>query len=333
MVRSVLAVLLSLVALNAIGGGLYGVLGAKGLPREWLAGGPFRDYSIPSAFLLLGVGGTFGAAAIAVFRGARHARALSVTAGLLALGWIAIQVALMGLRSFLQPVIFVAGVAVLGLAAALPGAPVRDYLGLYIGTALRPRRTFESLLRHPASLSFGLLALAGNALLYTVVYAFLVFGGGRPTVFAPWLAIDPEEYYRWNVVFVAPSMGLSFVAAAAVGQLVARALGGTGSFENTVAVLGFGTAIASWTTLLHDLVTSCLGAVHVLDQRAYEDALSSTGPLGRAFTGVMVAYLVAFVALFTKGLAVAHALPRPRATASGVVAFVVYQAVFVVFNR
>src|SRR5690348_4319695 len=118
---------------------------------------------------------------------------------------------------------------------------------------LRPRRTLERLMADPFRLRFGMRALGLTAFLYTLVYLFLIVGGGRPTVFRPWLAIDPEHYYRYNVFFLAPSMFAGVLVAAAVTQLAARRLGGRGSFEDMVTVLGVGTSIASWWTLVHDL--------------------------------------------------------------------------------
>jgi len=66
-VRYSLGGLLAFGALNALGGGYYGLTGAVGVPTEWLAGSPFVDYFVPSLILLVVVGGSFIAAAIAVF--------------------------------------------------------------------------------------------------------------------------------------------------------------------------------------------------------------------------------------------------------------------------
>lgn len=208
-----------------------------------------------------------------------------------------------------------------------------SFLSHYANVALRPRAGFVALMADARRLRLGALALGSNAALYTLVYVFLVLGRGRPTVFHPWLAIDPEQYYRWNVWFVAPSMAMSWLLASAVAQLLSRGLGGRGAFEDTVAAIGVGSAIASWWTLLHDLVTSFLGAVGVIDQRAYEDAMSSPTVFRTILWGLMAAYLVAFVGLFASGVGVAHGLTRRRSIAVGAVAFLVYQGVFVIFNR
>src|SRR5690242_15281521 len=47
-VRYLLGALLAFGALNAFGGGYYGLSGADGIPTEWLQGSPFSDYLVPS---------------------------------------------------------------------------------------------------------------------------------------------------------------------------------------------------------------------------------------------------------------------------------------------
>ena len=118
--RYLLGGVLALVAVNAFGGGAYGLAGAEGIPREWLAGSPFESYGIPSLFLFVVVGGGFLAASIAVFARARAARALAVLAGLLVLAWLAVQVAIIGYVSWMQPATAIAGIVVLVLSARLP---------------------------------------------------------------------------------------------------------------------------------------------------------------------------------------------------------------------
>ena len=119
-IRYSLGGLLAFGALNAIGGGYYGLLGAAGVPTEWLEGRPFSDYFIPSLILLVVVGGSFVMAAIVVFAGLPIARVAALTAGLVVLGWLAAQVAIIGYVSWMQPTTAIAGVLVLVLAWLLP---------------------------------------------------------------------------------------------------------------------------------------------------------------------------------------------------------------------
>ena len=119
-IRYSLGALLAFGALNAFGGGYYGLSGAEGVPLEWLSGSPFTDYSVPSLILLVVVGGSFLVAAIAVIAGVRSARLIALTAGIVVLGWLAAQVAIIGYVSWMQTATGVAGVLVLVLAWQLP---------------------------------------------------------------------------------------------------------------------------------------------------------------------------------------------------------------------
>ncbi len=108
----------------------------------------------------------------------------------------------------------------------------------YLGTLLRPRRTFDLLLQDPRRLKFGALALAINALLYTLVYVFLTMGGGAPSSLTPWLNIPADVYYAYNRFILAPSMFGCWILAAGVAQLLSRLFSGEGTFEDTLSTTG-----------------------------------------------------------------------------------------------
>jgi hypothetical protein len=113
--RYILGILLAFGALNALGGGYYGLSGAKGVPTEWLQGSPFRDYFVPSLFLLVVVGGAFLLAAVAVFGRWPRSRLFAFGAGLIVLGWLAVQVSIIGYVSWMQPTTAVAGIVIVTL--------------------------------------------------------------------------------------------------------------------------------------------------------------------------------------------------------------------------
>jgi len=115
-IRYVLGGLLAFGALNAFGGGYYGLSGAEGVPTEWLEGSPFSDYTFPSVILLVVVGGSFLVAAVAVFVRSRIARTSALTAGTVVLVWIGVQVAIIGYVSWMQPATAIGGLLILLLA-------------------------------------------------------------------------------------------------------------------------------------------------------------------------------------------------------------------------
>ncbi|MGB5163131.1 MAG: hypothetical protein WBP10_19555 [Thermoanaerobaculia bacterium] len=119
-IRYILAALLALIALNAFAGGFYGMSGAEGVPIEWLSGTPFSDYFIPSLILFVVVGGSSLVAAIAVLMRLRFARLLAFDAVVTLFIWLAVQVAIIGYVSWMQPTTATVGLLVLILTVLLP---------------------------------------------------------------------------------------------------------------------------------------------------------------------------------------------------------------------
>lgn len=113
-----LAAIEAVIAINAIGGAIYGLGGARDVSLEWLEGTPFNDYVVPSLTLLVVVGGGMALAAIALVLGWRRSAEVSMAAGVVLCAWIAMQVVVIvpeGGFSWLQPTMFAAG---LGIAIA-----------------------------------------------------------------------------------------------------------------------------------------------------------------------------------------------------------------------
>jgi hypothetical protein len=117
-------------AVSAIAGALGLVIGFMNIPLSALQGSPFTDFTYPALLLGLVVGGSaLAASAISVF-GPRRIEALaSAAAGCILVGWITIEVLMIGLNSWLQPLYFVVGLVMIGLAGLLqlakPGHTVR----------------------------------------------------------------------------------------------------------------------------------------------------------------------------------------------------------------
>jgi hypothetical protein len=103
-------------AIAAIGGGIGLLTGLIDLPREWIDDMPFDSYAIPGVVLLVVVGGAWLIATLSLY--ARHSSAplASLAAGFVQLGWFAVQVALLGYISWMQP--FVGTLAVFAIVVA-----------------------------------------------------------------------------------------------------------------------------------------------------------------------------------------------------------------------
>jgi hypothetical protein len=117
--RISLGILLFIIAINAFGGGYYGMAGAEAVPTEWLEGSPFKTYFLPALFLFAVVGGSCLVASISAFGNFVQTRVLSISCGCLLLLWITAQVLIIGYVSWMQPAIFISAIIIIFLANSL----------------------------------------------------------------------------------------------------------------------------------------------------------------------------------------------------------------------
>lgn len=117
--RVALVVLETLMGLAAVGGGLDLVLTNGRLmrmPAALLEGSPFGSYLVPG-LVLLAVGILNLASAVAVLRRKRWGVPASAVVGVVWMGWFIVQVAVVGLLDWQQPVYFAVGLLIIVLVA------------------------------------------------------------------------------------------------------------------------------------------------------------------------------------------------------------------------
>jgi hypothetical protein len=106
----------ALIGVNAVYGGVGLIRDGMGMPAEWLDSTPFGSWVIPGILLLAVIGVPMVTAATAELLRWRWAYLASLIAAVFQLGWIVAQVLTLQRYFFLQPVLFVAGLLVGGLA-------------------------------------------------------------------------------------------------------------------------------------------------------------------------------------------------------------------------
>jgi hypothetical protein len=128
--------------------GLWAVIGGVGLmtgaipfllmPVEYLQGTPFSDYTIPGLLLLFVVGGSFLFAAATILTGREVGVLASALAGLIVIGFEAVEVAIIDRYAIVLPnavpqqvIMSVLGLACFGLAAYLW---MTEYRKLHVST-------------------------------------------------------------------------------------------------------------------------------------------------------------------------------------------------------
>lgn len=81
-IRKVLIILISFLALSAIGGGIGFLTGLNAPPLVFLDGSPFSSYILPGLALLILVGGTAALALILIVRNHHHAWTVAVASAM-----------------------------------------------------------------------------------------------------------------------------------------------------------------------------------------------------------------------------------------------------------
>lgn len=197
----------------------------------------------------------------------------------------------------------------------------------------RPSVAFRRLLARENYIGIGFAYILIPILGYTLMYIFLTIGKGAPSVFTPWLNISKEHYYSINRFLLAPSMLLGWFATTSYIQILSRLSGGKGTFEQTLAMIALSIGVAMWGGLIHDLPMSFCSAVGIIDARQHEIDMNSPTIFRTLLWTAYAIYFTAFFILFPLAVRVVHGLKWGRSVAIGLSGFVLFQLIFLVFNR
>jgi hypothetical protein len=200
-------------------------------------------------------------------------------------------------------------------------------------TVYKPRKTFEALISQENLYKRSLVYISIPIVCYTLMYIFLTMAKGAPSTLTPWLNISKDDYYSINRFLLAPSMIICWFTATAFIQVVCRLIGGKGSFEQTLSTISLSISIAMWGALIHDLPMSFLSAIGVIDARQHEIAMNSPTIFRTILWICYLIYFITFLMLFPLSVRVVHKLNWIKSIAIGSLAFIIFQTIFLIFNR
>lgn len=212
-------------------------------------------------------------------------------------------------------------------------AAEQAFIRLYLHHFIHPFKAQAVTLERRNRVGLAALAVLVPAAGYTLFYILASGAGGAPSSFKPWLNVPVEHYFQFNSYVVAVVTFGCWAFSAGVVQLIAPGFGGSGSFEDTASVLGFGIGIATWTTMLHDLTDAVLSALGVINMQSYERMLNSPTFWRCLLLTLFVLYFASFLVLYTSGLHRAHRIGWGSSVVLALVALTAYQGLFFVFIR
>lgn len=202
------------------------------------------------------------------------------------------------------------------------------YLG---GTIIKPRATFRTLLADPKQVSKSFKAVLFIGILYTITVAGFAVSGAL--ISAPaFINLPPENYYFWEMFFAAPVGFMAWIVAAGFGHLLSRWGKGTGTFEGTLAALGFAVAVPQLVTWIPETVL----AIFLLLGTKQEEFMERTAQPGFWQTFV-IAYQAAAIlwllVLVITAVIVSQKMRWRRTLLVGLLTTVIFMAVMFIFIR
>ncbi len=210
---------------------------------------------------------------------------------------------------------------------------MKNQISAYLQTIYKPRKTFEELITQENLYTRSLVYISIPIVCYTLMYIFLTIAGGAPSTFTPWLNISKDEYYSINRFLLAPSMIICWFTATSFIQVISRLFGGTGTYEQTLSTISLSISIAMWGGLIHDLPMSFLSAIGIIDARQHEIAMNSPSIFRTILWICYLIYFIAFFILFPLSVRVVHKLNWIKSIGIGSLAFIIFQTIFLIFNR
>jgi len=186
--------------------------------------------------------------------------------------------------------------------------------------------------RNPRRLALGTLAMVAMSLAYNVVAINLAIIGGVPAP-PPFLAIPADRYFFWASFFYTPALLAGWVFASACVQLMARRFGGAGQFEDTLAVLGVATVVATLPALVPDLAITFVQVFGWMDYAPWRESVDTFGVWFWIVWAYLAVYILAFVVLYPAAVRAVYDLAGAGAWIGGIAGFALYQGFILLFIR
>lgn len=207
------------------------------------------------------------------------------------------------------------------------------FFPIYLRMFIKPSSTFDLIVDRKSTLRFGFFALLVPIIGYTLFYIMAWNAGGSPSTFSPWLALPVEEYFRYDIFLTLPGYYMAWLGASCTVFLISRLLNGVGSFENILAVIGFGIGIATWSSMLHDLTDAILSTLGIINMKEYEKMLNGQTFWRYLLLTLYTIYFFWFMYLFTIGIRKVQRFGWVRSVFLALIGLVTFQVILFIFIR
>lgn len=200
------------------------------------------------------------------------------------------------------------------------------------GTIIKPGRTFHRLLDEPDRLSLGVKAILLIGVLYTLTVMGLAAAEAQISA-CPWIAIPGDKYYFWEIFFAMPVTILDWILAAGTVQLLSKFFKGSGTFEDTLAVLGFAITIPFFVTWIPETLATFLMLTGTVTQQELFEITTQPGLWSIFSIGYQLAAAGWIFILVPVAVSAVQKLRWWQAAIVGIPTAVIFMFVMLIFIR
>jgi hypothetical protein len=194
-----------------------------------------------------------------------------------------------------------------------------------------PGTFIRRLATDPRAAFVGFRNVLAIAILYELAILLWAIGADGVTL-PPFLRIPEDQYYAYELAFLIPLFLLTWLLAAALAYVLAKAMGGTGSFDALLGGFGLAMAVSAYFTLIPDYVQGILWTTGWLPFDEYQER-TSRGVLVLIVWAYMLAYTLAHVLFYAVTVRHSQGLSATKATFVAIVAFLGSFSVWITIAR
>lgn len=209
---------------------------------------------------------------------------------------------------------------------------MKTFIKYFFGTILDPINTFKTLLKDKSHLYYGTIAIFLTAILYT--FTVMGLAAAKARIVSPaWVNIPAQQYYFWEIFFALPVFIIGWLLAAAILHLLSILFKGKGTFESTLALLGFALTIPTFVTWIPETIGTILFVSGIHTQKDWLDAVSRPGfwkIFADAYEYVALAW---YLMLFWMAASVSQKLKWKPAVFTGTLTVIIVGFLMVIFIR
>lgn len=153
---------------------------------------------------------------------------------------------------------------------------MKKFLKDMFRSILRPHKTFDQLVKDKNSLRYGACIILIIGFLYTITVIMLAASNAK-IITPAWINIPAEKYYFWEIFFALPIFAMGWIFASSLIYLTGKVFIGQGSFDSTLAVMGFAFALPCLLTWIPETIGSILFATGLLTQKEWLGIIARPG--------------------------------------------------------